>query len=122
MFTGLAVTVPCARSTSPAPAGKNEQSPRKKTAADKKQTASSLTGCVDQQESHYILIDDHGLTKIADLEADGFPSEGFAKHLGHKVIVRGITVTNNTVPLFKVRKVETISETCAPQSTQQGKQ
>jgi hypothetical protein len=31
-------------------------------------------------------------------------------------------VTNNTVPLFKVRKVETISETCAPQSTQQGKQ
>jgi hypothetical protein len=26
---------------------------------------------------------------MADLEADGFPTEGFAKHMGHKVTVRG---------------------------------
>jgi hypothetical protein len=85
---------------------------------DQKAKASSLTGCVDQQEGRYILVDDHGLNKIADLEAEGFPTEGFAKHVGHKVTVRGISSTSGTVPTFKVRTVETISETCAPQQSQ----
>jgi len=85
---------------------------------DKKSgTASSMTGCVDQQDGRYVLIDEHGLNRIADLEADGFPTEGFAKHVGHKVIVRG-TKAADDMPLFKVRTIETVSETCAPKNSQ----
>jgi len=87
----------------------------------KSETTSSMTGCVDQQDGRYVLIDDHGLNRIADLEADGFPVEGFAKHVGHKVIVRG-TKAAGDLPLFKVRTIETVSETCAPQNSQQGRQ
>jgi hypothetical protein len=51
---------------------------------------------------------------LANLEADGFPTEGFAKHLGHKVTVQGTSVPNGNRPVFKVRSIETISDTCAP--------
>jgi hypothetical protein len=87
----------------------------------KSETTSSMAGCVDQQDGRYVLIDDHGLNRIADLEADGFPVEGFAKHVGHKVIVRG-TKAAGDLPLFKVRTIETVSETCAPKNSQQGRQ
>ena len=76
---------------------------------------SSLTGCVDEQDGHYVLVDDRTLTPIANLEADGFPTEGFAKHMGHKVTVRGISSSGAGRPVFKVRKVDMVSETCAPQ-------
>jgi len=93
-----------------APAGqKKEQTGEKKAVP-----GASLSGCVDQQEGHYVLVDDRNLSPVADLEADGFPTEGFAKHMGHKVTVRGTTNSGSTRPIFKVRSVETISETCAP--------
>lgn len=79
-----------------------------------KQGGSSLTGCIDEQNGHYVLVDDRTLTPIANLEADGFPTEGFAKHLGHKVTVRGTSNSGSGSPVFKVRSVDTISETCAP--------
>jgi hypothetical protein len=50
---------------------------------------------------------------IANLAADGFPAEGFAKHVGHKVTVRGTVSSGGSRPIFKVRTIETISETCA---------
>jgi len=81
----------------------------------KKAGQSSLTGCVDEQDGHYVLVDDRTLTPIASLEADGFPTEAFAKHLGHKVTVRGISNSGAGRPIFKVRNVDTVSETCAPQ-------
>lgn len=73
-----------------------------------------LTGCVDQQEGRYVLTDDRTLSPVADLEADGFPTEGFAKHVGHKVTIRGISSSGSARPVFKVRTIETVSETCAP--------
>jgi hypothetical protein len=89
---------------------------QKKAQTGKKQTASgsSLSGCVDEREGHYILVDDRSLNLVADLEADGFPTEGFAKHVGHKVTVRGTSSSGSTRPVFKVRSIETVSETCAP--------
>jgi len=87
----------------------------------KSENTSSMTGCVDQQKGRYVLVDDHDLKKSADLEADGFPVEGFAKHVGHKVIVRGTNMGGET-PLFKVRTVETVSEICAPVNNRQGRQ
>ena len=60
------------------------------------------------------------MTAIADLVAEGFPTEGFAKHMGHKVTVRGTSNSGGTRTVIKVRSIETLSDTCAPQ--QQGKQ
>ena len=83
---------------------------------DKKKVASgaSLSGCVDQLDGRYVLVDDRSLDPVADLEADGFPTEGFAKHMGHKVTIRGTSNSGGARPLFKVRTIETVSETCAP--------
>jgi len=94
-----------------APAPQNQA--EKQNSKDK-QKVGSLTGCVDQQEGQYVLIDDRSRKRIADLQADGFPVEGFAKHVGHKVTVRGISITESAQPLFKVRSVETISDVCEP--------
>jgi hypothetical protein len=75
----------------------------------------SLTGCIDQQEGRYVLVNDRDLRAVAVLEADGFPTEGFAKHMGHKVTVRGISSPTGALPIFKVRGIEPVSDTCAPQ-------
>jgi hypothetical protein len=80
-----------------------------------KPSPTAMTGCIDEQDSHYVLVNDRTLTPIANLEADGFPTEGFAKHMGHKVIVRGTSSSNGSIPVFKVRTIETLSETCEPQ-------
>jgi hypothetical protein len=81
---------------------------------DAKPSGTSLTGCVDELDGHYILADDKELIPIANLEADGFPQEGFAKHMGHKVTVRGTSSPGDPRPTFRVRSISTISETCAP--------
>jgi len=80
-----------------------------------KDAPASMTGCVDEQEGNYVLLSDRTMSPVAHLEADGFPREAFAKHVGHKVTVRGTSNTQGALPLFKVRSIETISETCAPQ-------
>jgi hypothetical protein len=101
-----------------------EPAPPKKNAAQRvqKESTSTAVGCVDEQDGKYVLLNVGTMAPIADLEADGFPTEGFAKHVGHKVTVRGTRSANGARPSFKVRKVETLSETCAPQQPQQGKQ
>jgi len=91
------------------------QEQKKQPKGQSKPESSSLTGCIDEQDGHYVLVDERTLTPIANLEADGFPTEGFAKHVGHKVTVRGTSNSGAGRPIFKVRSVETISETCAPQ-------
>jgi len=78
-----------------------------------KQTA--MTGCVDEQDGSNVLIDSRTSGPIANLEAEGFPREGFAKHLGHKVTVRGSVTSNQPRPLLKVRSIDMIHETCEPQ-------
>jgi hypothetical protein len=101
-------------------AARSSQSEKKAPTSKKTASGASLTGCVDEKDGHYILVDDQGLNPMADLEADGFPTEGFAKHMGHKVTVRGTSNPETTRPRFKVRSIETVSETCAP-STQTDK-
>src|ERR1041384_553973 len=93
---------------------KQEQGKGQKKAPDSKAQRASLTGCVDQQDGQYVLIQDQTRALIANLEAEGFPTEGFAKHVGHKVTVRG-TSNGAERPTFKVRSIETVSEGCGPQ-------
>jgi hypothetical protein len=84
--------------------------------ADRKAEASSLTGCVDEQDGKYVLIHDQTRDLIATLEADGFPAEGFARHLGHKVTVRGTSSPGGANrPVFKVRSVDSLSDSCGSQ-------
>ena len=97
------------------------QNQSKKAEQQKKPEGASLTGCVDQQDGQFVLVDDHDLKVVANLDAEGFPTEGFAKHVGSKVTVRGISTTGGARTVFKVRSIETVSETCAPQATQREK-
>ena len=117
MFTIFAVVAPAMTAT-PLP-GRDEQKAQPKK--EQKGKAASLTGCVDEQDGRYVLVDDRALQPIADLEADGFPTEGFAKHMGHKVTVRGTSIPGGTRPMIKVRSIKTVSETCAPQELKQGR-
>jgi hypothetical protein len=87
------------------------QESRPKRQAPAQQAA--MTGCIDETEGRYVLISDQTRDLIANLEAEGFPAEGFARHLGHKVTVRGVA-SEGSHPVFKVRSIETVSETCGP--------
>jgi hypothetical protein len=93
------------------------QTQPKKVELKKKPEGTTLTGCVDQQDGQFVLVDDHDLKVVANLDAEGFPAEGFAKHVGSKVTVRGISTTGGARTVFKVRSIETVSETCAPPAT-----
>jgi hypothetical protein len=93
----------------------SDRRPKQETKKKAGPAAASLTGCIDEREGHYILVDDRALAAIANLEAEGFPPEGFAKYMGHKVTVRGTARTEGSTPIFRVRKIETVSETCAPE-------
>jgi hypothetical protein len=111
MLTLLAGLAPQAFSAVQEPQSQSKMQGGKKKVA----SGASLSGCVDQQDGRYVLVDDRSLAPVADLEADGFPTEGFAKHIGHKVTIRGTSNSGSTRPLFKVRTIETVSETCAPE-------
>lgn len=98
-------------------ADQSSQKPGQKKEQPKAKNASaSLTGCVDEDEGQYILIDVRSRAPIANLEAEGFPTESFAKHLGHKVTVRGTSNPGAGRPLFRVRSIESVSESCEPQA------
>jgi len=96
-------------------AGQAGQKQESKEKAPAKEAQASLTGCVDEQEGSYVLLSDRTMNPIANLEADGFPKEAFAKHVGHKVTVRGTSNSQGALPVFKVRTIETVSDTCTPQ-------
>jgi hypothetical protein len=120
----LSVIVPTAGSSAPWEGSFSQNSADQKQ--DKAKTAqkaktASLKGCVDQKEGRYVLVDERTLNTVANLEADGFETEGFAKHVGHKVTVRGTSNPGGAVPIFKVRSIETVSDACVPQP-EQGKQ
>jgi len=95
------------------PAGSQEQPKTDPKAKPEPKGATSLTGCMDEQEGQWVLVNDQTMAVIANLAADGFPTEGFAKHMGHKVTVRGTSSSGGSRPLFKVRTIEMVSETCA---------
>jgi hypothetical protein len=99
----------------PARGWTDQNQAQKKEQKKPKSDSASLTGCIDEHDGRYVLIDDRNRAPIANLEAEGFPTEGFAKHLGHKVTVRGTSSPAPDRPLFRVRSIETVSESCEPQ-------
>jgi hypothetical protein len=102
----LAVAPPAARAQQKQPSSQQKKNTSKTGTA-------SMTGCVDQQDGRFVLIHDQTRSTLAHLEAEGFPEEGFAKHVGHKVTVRGTSSPAGTDrPLFKVRSIEPVSDGC----------
>jgi hypothetical protein len=99
----------------PAFAQTGQKQEQKKSPAKGKTGSAAMTGCVDEHEGQYVLLDDRTRDPIASLEADGFETEGFAKHVGHKVTVRGTSNPGSSHPIFRVRSIETVSDTCGPQ-------
>ena len=75
----------------------------------------TMTGCVDQQEGKYVLLDDQMLKKLADLEASIARATKmfFAKHMGHKVTVKG-KKSSGPEESFKVSSIEDVAAVCAP--------
>jgi len=78
-------------------------------------SAATMTGCVDEQNGIYVLVKGPEMKVAANLQADGFPTEGFAKFVGHTITIRGTLVSNAAPPLFKVRSMDKVSDTCEPQ-------
>jgi len=109
-----AQTNPVARTASSQQQSQQKADPKASKAEPKEKTA-SLTGCMDEQEGQWVLVNDKTMAVLAHLAADGFPTEGFAKHMGQKVTVRGTVISDGPRAQFKVRTIETISETCVAQ-------
>jgi len=77
----------------------------------------SLTGCLDERDGQYVLTNDTNLQPTARLKpAAGSPEDNFARHMGHKVTVRGVLSKDETLPIMTVESVQTVSQTCAPAS------
>jgi hypothetical protein len=75
----------------------------------------SLTGCVDERDGQYLLTNDTDLQPKARLQpAAGSAEDNFAKHMGHKVTVRGKVSKETPLPVMTVESIEKISEECAP--------
>jgi hypothetical protein len=106
----IIIQIPVAASAQESPAPKKQQS-RDRKAAEPKEV--SMTGCIDEQEGgRYVLMDARSLAPLANLEAVGFPNEGFAKHLGNTVTVKGAVDSTGSRPVMRVRTVETVSNGC----------
>jgi hypothetical protein len=112
MFAVVSFAIFLATGSSNAALAPQQQSQPKK---ESKSAGDSMSGCIDEQAGRYVLTNDRDLALIAILEADGFPTEAFAKHVGHKVTVRGTIIPGTPQPTFKVRTVAAVSDTCAPQ-------
>jgi hypothetical protein len=112
LLAGLIATFALsAQAASPA----SPQQTQKKSGSKSKPAQQSLTGCVDERDGRYVLLDDQMLHKIADLQSVGAEPEAvFAKHLGHKVIVKGSKSSEQENPVFRVTSIEEVSGVCAP--------
>jgi hypothetical protein len=109
-LTGLMIAAPFEN------AGAQQESKKKSApkAKSSRPTQQTLTGCVDEQDGNYVLLDDRMLTKLALLEAVPASNEAFfAKHLGHKVTIKGSKSSEQGAP-FKVTSIEDLASVCAP--------
>lgn len=69
-----------------------------------------LTGCLDEQDGHYVLLDDQ-MHKVISLQSPGSDDTWFARFMGHEVRVTG-TQSSVQQGLFEVTGIEQISDSC----------
>ena len=115
LLASVALAVPLDERLSPSDEAQNQKksAPKSKSAREGQQ---SLTGCVDEQDGNYVLLDDRMLNKLANLESAIARNEDvFAKYVGHKVTVKG-NKSSEPEGKFKVASIEDIAAVCAPTS------
>ena len=106
-----ALAAPPQDKANPAQGTRKKSAPKSKDSREGQQT---LTGCVDEQDGKYVLLDDRMLNKLADLETTIAAKEDvFAKHVGHKVNVKGYR-SSEQESRFKVVSIEDVADVCAP--------
>ena len=111
IFAGLMLAAFADEKPAPSDGAQKKAGPKSKS---NRQAQESLTGCVDEQDGKYVLLDDRMLNKLANLETAVAGSEDFfAKHLGHKVVVKG-SKTSGQEAVFKVVSIEDVAAVCAP--------
>ena len=87
---------------------------QKRAARPQNQT---ITGCVDEKSSDYVLRSDDMLKEIAALEPVGFDKTSFARFVGHKVSISGQLNASTDPPTLRVARqddIKNISDICAP--------
>ena len=111
----VAFAAPAEQKSTPGDGVQKKSAPQSRS---NRQALQSMTGCVDEQDGSYVLLDGKMERKLADLEAVGASNEAFfAKHLGHTVTVKG-RKSAEPEARFKVSSIEDIASVCAPpQST-----
>jgi hypothetical protein len=67
----------------------------------------SLTGCVDEQNGHYVLRDVQ-TSEIVSLQSSGSSDDAFAKYVGHKAQVSGTKASST----FTVAHIEQVADMC----------
>jgi hypothetical protein len=109
---GLLLGAPADEKPGPSDGSQKKAAPKSKKS--NRQTQESLSGCVDEQDGKYVLLDDRMLNKLANLETTVASAEDFfAKHVGHKVVVRGNKASGQET-VFKVTGIEDVAAVCAP--------
>src|SRR5438093_9914612 len=91
--------------------------PAQKEKKSAKPAAQTMTGCIDEKSSEYVLFSDDMLKQIALLEPVGFDKSNLARFVGHKVSVTGQLVTNTDPPTMRVSNydnIKVVSDMCAP--------
>jgi len=112
LSAALVITAPGAQQNGASQNTKKQNSGKPK--AEKKTADSSLTGCMDEQDGKYVLLEEKTVRKLADLKAEGFSQEDFAKYVGQKVTVRGQSAGDEGRSVFNARGVDLVSTQCAP--------
>jgi len=73
-----------------------------------------MTGCLDEQDGTYVLLEERNMTKIISLQAVNAGNEAvFAKHMGEKVRVKGVKSPDQNGTL-NVTSIEKIAASCVP--------
>src|SRR5437016_4772198 len=66
----------------------------------------TMTGCVDEKASDYVLRTDDMLKEIAALESVGFDKTNFARFVGHKVSISGQLNSATQPPTLRVTNLD----------------
>jgi hypothetical protein len=109
---GLLIAAPADEKPGPSDGSQKKADP--KSQKSNRQARESLTGCVDEQDGKYVLLDDRMLNKLANLETSVASAEDFfARFVGHKVVVKGSKASGQET-VFKVTGIEDVAAVCSP--------
>lgn len=82
------------------------QDPTEKRQKNRQTASSAMTGCVDQRNDEFILVECGDMTMRAVLRGQGFSDDNFARFVGLRVKVEGRMDRKGDVPLIHVTRID----------------